>query len=408
MSERVVVAQIGARRHYAVPRALHEAGLLHYLYTDACRESMPWRLLAPLDGRIPLPAPMRRVLGRTIAPIPHRMVRGFPFYFLTGIVSKSGKQSLTERWAARNKAFSEHVLRRGLSDATVLYGFNAASLEIFQFATSRGIRTVLDQTMVPWREVTSIIRREQERFPGWEDDQGEVDPQGHLARREEAEWEIADRIVCGSRAVLESLVRSGVPHDKIDIVPTTHQVPRKPLPREPRKAGAPLRILFVGTLQLRKGIQYLYDALRQLPPDSYEARFVGPSRLTPHGVTALSQVGEVVGAVPRSEVARHYAWADVFVLPTLAEGAANVCYEAALAGLPIITTRESGFSPEGLNFIPSADAQALHAAIQYFLKADHYPHSVPVPKSLPDIWGEYVNALSGAVAGCRKQLQNMT
>jgi len=51
---------------------------------------------------------------------------------------------------------------------------------------------------------------------------------------------------------------------------------------------------------------------------------------------------EIIGPVPRSAVAEHYRWADVFVFPSLCEGSATVCYEALAWGLPVITTPNSG------------------------------------------------------------------
>ena len=39
-----------------------------------------------------------------------------------------------------------------------------------------------------------------------------------------------------------------------------------------------------------------------------------------------------------------YAAADIFLLPTLYDPFSNACLEALAAGLPVITTRDNGFS----------------------------------------------------------------
>lgn len=49
-----------------------------------------------------------------------------------------------------------------------------------------------------------------------------------------------------------------------------------------------------------------------------------------------------LGRVPRAEMKDLYNWADVFVLPSICEGSAMVTYEALLAGIPTITTDNSG------------------------------------------------------------------
>ena len=70
----VVVSQMGARMHYAVPRILHEAGALERLYTDICAVQGFPRLLAgvPRDWQ---PSAMRRLLGRVPAGLPRSRIR---------------------------------------------------------------------------------------------------------------------------------------------------------------------------------------------------------------------------------------------------------------------------------------------------------------------------------------------
>ncbi len=105
----------------------------------------------------------------------------------------------------------------------------------------------------------------------------------------------------------------------------------------------PGRVLFVGRASLGKGIHYLAEASNILEKDCehYEFRVIG-------SVTDQIRTREecksllFFGQIPRSDVIREYMSADVFVLPTLAEGSATVIYEALAAGIPIITTESAG------------------------------------------------------------------
>jgi glycosyltransferase involved in cell wall biosynthesis len=132
-------------------------------------------------------------------------------------------------------------------------------------------------------------------------------------------------------------------------------------------------VLFVGTLQLRKGLPYLLEALRQLSDPRIKVRLVGPSRLSNPAIQALGEWCHIVGSVPRDQVAAHYHWADVFVLPTLSEGSANVVYEAMAAGLAVVTTPNAGSviraGEDGL-LVPIRDVQALANALRKLTESD--------------------------------------
>ena len=166
-----------------------------------------------------------------------------------------------------------------------------------------------------------------------------------------------------------------------------------------------MRVLFVGTLQLRKGVQYLTEALRQLPSKFFEARFVGPNLLSDYVTRELSRDFELVGAVPRSEMSAHYQWADVFVLPTLSEGSANVCAEALAAGLPVITTPNAGSTVEhemnGL-IVPARDSSALASAIEGLVNDEGLRQALgrAVSGSASfESFEDYTEALSNIVGG---------
>ncbi len=74
----VTVALLGARRHYAVPRLLHEAGFLDRFFTDSYIGNKPW-LEAGLRA-IPAgakPRAVQRWLGRKDDVLPPEKVTSF-------------------------------------------------------------------------------------------------------------------------------------------------------------------------------------------------------------------------------------------------------------------------------------------------------------------------------------------
>ena len=120
-------------------------------------------------------------------------------------------------------------------------------------------------------------------------------------------------------------------------------------------------MLFVGSAGLRKGIHTLGQASQELSTKSYSFDVAGDVtdavRMHP-----LTSVLEFLGRVPRVEVVRKYEQADVMVLPSLAEGSAEVTYEALAAGIPVITTHQAGsVIRDGIDgfIVPASDPRAL-------------------------------------------------
>jgi glycosyltransferase involved in cell wall biosynthesis len=129
----------------------------------------------------------------------------------------------------------------------------------------------------------------------------------------------------------------------------------------------PGRVLFAGTAELRKGIQYLGPAAELLHARSadYEVRVAGGVSARIRGQKRTQRLA-FLGRVPRAGMAEEFSRADVFVLPSLAEGSAGVIYEALGAGLPVVTTKASGsVVRDGLEgfIVPERDPDALAEAI---------------------------------------------
>lgn len=123
--------------------------------------------------------------------------------------------------------------------------------------------------------------------------------------------------------------------------------------------------LFAGQVGLRKGAPYLLEALRQLGPAVAQGRLVGAVAIDRRRLQAYDAVATFTGAVPRPQMQAEYAWADLFVLPSLCEGSAAVLAEALASGLPVICTPNSGPPPTagGLRLVPAGDVEALMQAI---------------------------------------------
>jgi glycosyltransferase involved in cell wall biosynthesis len=95
---------------------------------------------------------------------------------------------------------------------------------------------------------------------------------------------------------------------------------------------------------VRKGVRYLLDAWEYGRLER-EAELVLAGPLDEAGRLLLREHRYPytwAGQLPKHEVHRVFASADVFAFPTLCEGSALVVYEAMAAGLPVVTTFNAG------------------------------------------------------------------
>ncbi len=100
-------------------------------------------------------------------------------------------------------------------------------------------------------------------------------------------------------------------------------------------------VLFVGRLDRVKGIPYLIDAAKRIMNDHHDVKLlvVGEVSLYAEYVAmAEGHQGRIIFTGYRTDVPELMKTADIFVLPSLSEGAANVVMEASASGLAVVAT----------------------------------------------------------------------
>lgn len=339
---RVLMLQPGARHNYALARFLNDHTMLQRVYTDfAMGAADPLRRLLDL----PMPTAWRAKLSRrTTDALPADAIRsGFGLTF-----PMLGQRLLRAPSAADLAA----------SDGAYLQYFTGG-----QALRRRAPRMpiVSEVFIVPgaYRE----IDREVAAFPDW----GETAIPPEQARFYENHTrdmlEQSDLLFCPSQAVIDDVARYGS-----SAAAKCRLVPYGASSRSaPGSTSEPGRVLFCGSLQLRKGVHYIRAAAALLQGSHPHIRFALAGAVTPTARAKLTAPNiEVLGHLGKTEMAREFGRADIFLFPSLAEGAAGAMLEALASGLPVVGTRAGGVDftdgKSGL-VIPPRDAEAIAAAV---------------------------------------------
>jgi glycosyltransferase involved in cell wall biosynthesis len=369
---RFLVALLGARCHYAVPLLLEQQGILERFFTDITSQDWPSKAVSHLPLPSQLQAPARRLCDRHVPGIDRRRIVSFPIFGLSRAVRHAFRKTpgdVLQGYAADNASFCRHVCRSDWGNSNAVFGFNGAALEIFEQSRRRGFLNILEQTIAPYAIVEPMLAQERTIWPGWDFEATRTEQWTPIADREMREWELSDTVICGSQFVADGIQMLVNPKCRLEVV--SYGIDLSSAGTQKHFDGnRPLRVLFLGTVELRKGIQYLMEVAEAWRGAPVQFRTVGPVRVEEQATQRMRKSMEVVGSVPRSGLLQHLDWADVFVLPTLAEGSALVVYEALAAGLPVITTANAGSvvqdGVEGF-LVPLRDSNAIRIKLEEYL-----------------------------------------
>ena len=178
----------------------------------------------------------------------------------------------------------------------------------------------------------------------------------------------ADVILVNSDFVKKTFVEQGYPGGKVRVAYLGVREEFFDLKHDYRIDG-PVRILFTGNFDIRKGVRILLEAIRECRRSGLDVRLELMGNLG-NGAPCLQPGDEIFFShtpfAPLTQVAAAFAGADLFVFPTFAEGSSRSGMEAAAAGLPIITTENCGLPlqhGESAIYVPVNDAGCLAEAI---------------------------------------------
>jgi len=246
------------------------------------------------------------------------------------------------------------------------YVFTQVGLETLQWARDNGVPTVLESPNGHIRNFRKVYETETKR---WSSGKYRRHPSMAMVERIEREYELAKRVRVSSHWSKASLIENGVPAEKIVVFQQPVNLSRFRPAREFPPAKGPLRVCFVGSLDLRKGFVYLLQAAKLVGTERISLEVVGASG---DRVCKRLLIRERAGLDLRcgpGDPLPTYQSAELMVLPTLEDGSPFSAAEAMACGLPVIVTNCCG-SAEWVRpgvtgwIVPTANAEALAAALE--------------------------------------------
>lgn len=364
---RAVVCFSGSRDHYQLPWALAEAGLLEKLVTDLYID--PARI--PFGQAIAKRRP--NFAARCSPGLSHRQVIA---PLLTGLNSLLMRTPLgsRSRQIGLDRSIGRRARRESWKSQTALFSYSYYAAAAFAAGVTRPRLRFLFQLHPHPATVRKILQQEKQASPRfavslqWEHEIGA--PPEHFAALCQ-EPLMANGWVVASSFTAATLVENGVRRDEIHIIPYGVDFATYPCRDCPPASHAPFRVMWIGSMTQRKGLSYFLEAVGSLPQDNLEVLICGHHAVD-RSVIEQSRIKSirVLRGLPTAELASELRKADLFVLPSLAEGFGHVILEAMSSGVPVLTTGAT-CAPDVLTdgehgfIVPPRDSRSLAEAIKW-------------------------------------------
>ena len=304
---------VGGRWHaFDLARELHSAGVLHHLITNYPKyKTRKWGI--PDDKVVSLPLTL--LLWKAM-------------YHIGGekLVMKS--QALLHNLFA--KAASRH-----LEGSTLVHGWSSFSEPALLWAKQHDIPFLLERSSSHMKMQCQLLREENEQLGlHW----AETHPE--IVAQELREYELADMVAVPSLFVKGSFINQKFPEQRLIL---NHFGTNIKSFSPGLKQDNVFRIIYAGSLSVRKGIHYLVQAFLNADVVNSELCLVGGATMeTPRLLTGADQRVKLIGRIPQTQLVDYYHNSSVFVMASIEEGMALVQAQALACGLPLICTTNTG------------------------------------------------------------------
>jgi glycosyltransferase involved in cell wall biosynthesis len=253
------------------------------------------------------------------------------------VVGTMGAVALHDRIVA-------HRIEKLAEQIDVIHTWPLGALETLKTAARLGIPTLIERPNAHTSFAMEVVQKECDRL-------GVVLPPDHehaynerKLRKEEEEYQLADRLLCPSDFVLKTFLDRGYAREKL----VRHQYGFDEQRYSPgagqRDKRRGLTVLFAGLCAVRKGLHYALEAWLRSPA-SKDGTFLIAGEFLPAYRERLEQMlshtsVKVLGH--RNDMPELMRQSDILVLPSIEEGSALVTSEARGSGCILLVSEAAG------------------------------------------------------------------
>jgi len=323
----VLLSNIPHYHHLA--EALHGAGMLKRYITASA-------LIGEEQAPGWLPAGLRHKLeGRRLHHVPQSLTRQIRWPEILQRVLPKLRAISHERADWLNNELFDRLALPSIEGSGIFHFVSSVGLHCARKAKALGAIVVCDVRQEHPSFQKRILEEECSRF--------QMKPQitgTSYEARVLQEFALADYIVVPSQHARRTFLDEGFAAEKLLLLPYGVDV------NHFRNSGKPdkrFRVIYAGSLTVRKGPQYLLEAFSQMDKTNSELILVGP--LDPSFEKILARYEgsfRYLGVVPKLALKELYSSSSVFVLPSLADSFSLATLEAMACGVPVIVSENTG------------------------------------------------------------------
>ena len=332
-----IVVHAGRRDDYQVALALTEANTLHCLITD---------FYAPLDAF---------GIGRIIKFLPKIIQTVLAKRYKDGLSSKLVTVSVMALVYSALYAITKNIKYSALKDKALGITANKLALKLnipvismntyakYAFENNAIHPKILFQFHPHTTFVKKILSEEMALNPISKTSllqEYEFSVPAKTLAELSQEIHLADQIICASSVTARSLEMEGVCSSRIKVIPYGVDTALYPYKRrEPLTQGGVFHIIFIGSLNQRKGITYLLEAMSDI--SNVALHVVGRGIFDENLINKSNFPVYLHKNIPHSELVSLLHQSHCFVLPSLVEGFGQVILEAMATGIPVIASENT-------------------------------------------------------------------